>query len=149
MNYKKLITIPGIFILFSFLINSAFSADHEEKKPSSKEKEKITLPLPYTPGIKTTYIDNNTSELIEKSEVKRGKIYYYDKKGELKRTGNITGNTVLYDRGDVKRERILGNKIYQYDKDGKLLGKIWVRPYEIKKVLPDGRIEKFKIKINR
>ena len=114
----------------------------------TKEKG-IIFPKTYSPGVKTTYIKDNTQETIEKSEVKKGKIYFYNSKGELVRTGNIKGDNVLYDKGDVKREKIRGNRIYQYDKDGKLLGKIEVRPYEIKKILPDGKIEKFKIKIKR
>ena len=148
MNYKKTRVLFWIFALLSFLVSFSLRAEEAEKLPPKKEKG-IIFPKTYSPGVKTTYIKDNTQETIEKSEVKKGKIYFYNSKGELVRTGNIKGDNVLYDKGDVKREKIRGNRIYQYDKDGKLLGKIEVRPYEINKILPDGKIEKFKIKINR
>ena len=148
MNYKKPIAILGIFALLSFLVLFSLAAEEAGKLPSKKEKG-ILFPKTYSHGVKTTYMEDNTQEIIEKSEVKQGKIYFYNKKGQLVRTGDIKGDNVLYDKGDVKREKIRGNRIYQYDKDGKLVGKIEVRPYEIKKILPDGKIEKFKIKIKR
>jgi len=148
MNYKKPIAVLGIFALLSFLVPFSFSAEETGKLPPKKAKG-IIFPKTYSPSAKTTYIEDNTEEIVEKSEVKQGKIYFYNKKGQLVRTGDIKGDNVLYDKGDVKREKIRGNRIYQYDKDGKLVGKIEVRPYEIKKILPDGRIEKFKIKIKR
>ena len=148
MNNKKTIAIFTIYIFLFFTTRIIF-AEEPVKSPASNEKIKSFLPLIYSPGAETVYLNYNTQEITEKSEVKKSKIYFYDKKGGLKRTGNIKDNTVFYDKGFVKKEKISNNKIYQYDKDGNLVGKIWVRPHEIKKVSPEGNVEKLRIKIKK
>ncbi len=148
MNNKKTIAILTICI-FLFFSTGIIFAEEPVKNPAAKEKTDNVLPLIYSTGTETLYINYSTQELTEKSEVKKNKIYFYDKKGDLKRTGNINGNTVFYDKGFVKKEKVSNNKIYQYNEDGNLVGKIWVRPYEIKKVYPDGSVEKLRIKIKK
>ena len=148
MKYKKISKCSLILLFFLLSVSLMFSSE-QKGKPGIKENTRTTYPIFYSQGVKTTYFDFNSQEMVGKSEVKQGKIYFYNNKFKLERTGIIRGDTVLYDNGKVKREKIRSNKIYQYDENNKLISKIWVRPNEIKRVLSNGNIEKFKIKINR